>query len=85
MVPGPVRDQFLFTVGGIRELLREGTAGAPALVENDGRGGRPLCWGQRALARARGRLGRTAGFPGRGRGELAAEKRREGKGTCPKK
>lgn len=35
-------------------------------------------------ARARARLGRTAGFPGRGRGELAAEGRGEGKGACPK-
>lgn len=29
-------------------------------------------------ARARARLGRTAGFPGRGRGQLAAEERGEG-------
>lgn len=44
----------------------------------------PCAEGKGPPARAGAKLGRTAGFPGRGRGELAAERRGEGKGASPK-
>jgi len=43
----------------------------------------PCAEGKGPPATARAMLGRMAGFPSRGRRELAAERRAEGKGTSP--
>lgn len=56
---------------------------ASALVGNGRRGGSLCTEGKGPPVRARTRLGRTAGFPGKGRGELAAKRRRKREGGSP--
>lgn len=84
MLPGPAMDESPCTVG-IRQLLAEGdslcasTCGkwregrqAPVLRERNLQPGPGQGWEG------------LAGFPGRGRGDLAAERRGEGKAASPK-